>query len=91
MISSRSISALHADFVDLYADRFRCNQGVLILSVVNLSVLNAYFTTLSDVPRDSFAYMANLNSDAQLQIDHNVSLVPHILQTPIYNASTLSR
>jgi len=60
IISSGSMSASHADFDDLYASRFRCNQATFNLieldsnwvynsEVINLSVGNACFTILNDV------------------------------------------
>jgi len=80
ILSSGSMSASHAEFDDLYASRFYCNQATFNLieldsnwvyssEILNLSVGNACFTTLNGVPQQTFAYIANLSSDAQNQID----------------------
>ena len=80
ILSSGSMSASHAEFDELYASRFYCNQATFNLieldsnwvyssEVINLSVGNACFTTLNDVSQQTFAYISNLSSDAQSQID----------------------
>ena len=72
---------------DLFATSFSCTnasfyhvefnkQYTAISTSENLSVINACFTTLNDVPQQTFSYIANLNSDAQQQID-NVSQIAH--------------
>ena len=68
IISSGSMSASHADFDELYADRFYCNQGSFNFvefdghwayrdEIVNLSVQNACITTLNNVNQKTFAYI----------------------------------
>ena len=97
---SGSMSASHAEFDELYTDRFYCNQGSFNFvefdghwayraQIVNLSMQNACFTTLNDVDQKTFSYIANLNSDAQSQIN-NVSLVIQDLKTRIDNVSTIA-
>ena len=97
---SGSMSGLHAEFDELYADRFYCNQASFNFvefdghwayraEIVNLSMKNACFTTLNDVNQKTFAYIANLNSDAQAQID-NVNLVTQDLKTCINSVSTVA-
>ena len=82
---SGSMSASHAEFDELYADRFYCNQGSFNFvefdghwayraQILNLSMQNACFTTLNNVDQKTFAYIGSLSSDAQTQID-NVSFV----------------
>ena len=94
------MSASHAEFDELYASRFYCNQATFNLTeldsnwvynseVINLSVGNACFTTLNGVSEQTFAYIANLSSDAQSQID-SVSGVTQSLQTRIDNVSTIA-
>ena len=51
-------------------------QWTDISTTNNLSVINACFTTLNNVPKQTFSYISNLNSDAQQQID-NVSHLAH--------------
>ena len=90
---SGSMSASHAEFDELFADRFYCNQGSFNLieldsnwvynsEVINLSVGNVCFTTLNNVNQKTFAYIGSLSSDAQSQID-NVSLVTQDFKTPL--------
>jgi len=79
ILSSGSMSASHAEFDDLYASRFYCNQATFNLieldsnwvyssEVINLSIRNACFTTMNDMSQQIFAYIATLSSDAQSQI-----------------------
>ena len=100
ILSSGSMSASHAEFDELYASRFYCNQATFNLieldsnwvynsEILNLSVGNACFTTLNGVSQQTFAYIANLSSDAQSQID-SVSAVTQSLQTRIDNVSTIA-
>ena len=97
---SGSMSASHAEFDELFADRFYCNQGSFNLieldsnwvynsEVINLSVGNVCFTTLNDVSQTTFSYIKNLNYDAQTQFN-NVSLVTQTLQSRIDNVSTIA-
>ena len=87
ILSSGSIVAVHGKYKDLYADNMSCINASFyyvefienytdISTANNLSVLNACFTTLNDVSQTTFAYIANLNSDAQSQIN-NVSHLAH--------------
>ena len=82
------MSASHADFDELYASRFYCNQGSFNFvefdghwtyraEILNLSMQNACFTTLNNVNQKTFSYIGSLNSDAQSQID-SVSLATQI-------------
>ena len=100
ILSSGSMNASHAEFDELYTDRFYCNQGSFNFvefnghwaykaEIVNLSVQNESFTTLNNVSKDTFAYISNLTSDAQSQIN-NVSLVTQSLNTRIDNFSSVA-
>ena len=108
ILSSGSISASHADFEELYANRFYCNQGSINhmefdshwaykAEIVNLSVMNACFTTLNDVNQKTFAYIGSLSSDAQVQINNvstlalNTSNTVNNLSGVVSNVSSLTR
>ena len=93
IVSSGSITALHGAYEDLYAKKFNCSNASFsyvefdehwtgIGTVDNLSILNACFTTLNDVSKTTFSYIANLKSDAQAQID-NVSALAHGTQNSL--------
>ena len=65
MFSSGSIVAVHGKYTDLYAHSLSCTnasfyyvefdeQWTAVSTANNLSVLNACFTTLNDIPQTTF-------------------------------------
>ena len=85
ILSSGLLTTVSGDHVDLFAKSFSCTntsfysvefdeQWTGISITQNLSVINACFTTLNNVTKQTFSYISNLNSDAQQQIVNDTSL-----------------
>ena len=84
ILSSGLITAAHGDYSNLFAKSFSFTNGSFyyiefdeqwtgISQAQNLSVINACFTTLNNVTKQTFSYISNLNSDAQQQIVNDTS------------------
>ena len=67
ILSSGLITAVHGDYGHLFAKSFSCinasfdyvefdEQWTSVATTNNLSVINACFTTLNDVPKQTFSY-----------------------------------
>ena len=76
ILSCGLITAVHGDYGDLFCKSFSCTnasfyyvefyeQWTDISTAQNLSVINACFTTLNNLSKQTFSYIVNLNSEAQ--------------------------